>query len=70
VDPVPEPLLFFLDLPSDNITRRWLQHFQETVSVLHWKRAGNQALHMKILIEHSKRFLEANKNQLDKLLCS
>jgi hypothetical protein len=30
----------------------------------------NQALHRKMLTEFRKRFLEAHKNQLDKLLCS
>jgi hypothetical protein len=58
------------DPPSGNAIRRWLKQFQETGNVLHRKEREDRALRRKMLMESRKRFLEANKNQLDEFLCS
>jgi hypothetical protein len=58
------------DPPSDNATRHWLKQFQETGSVLHRKGAGRSSTSQEDVDRIQKRFLEAHKNQLEKLLCS
>jgi hypothetical protein len=57
------------DPPSDNAVRRVLKQFQETGSVL-YRRVEGRPRTSQMLIESRKRFLEAQKNQVDELLCS
>jgi hypothetical protein len=56
--------------PSGKAIRRWLKQFQEMVVFCTETEREDRAFRKKTLIESSKRFLEAHKNQLDELLCS